>query len=377
MSRQIRVVVVDDSRLMRSMIRKTLEQDGDILCVGAGEDTDSGRRIIKEQNPDVVTLDVEMPGMNGIAFLEKIMTLRPMPVVMVSSHTQAGAEATLAALEAGAVDAVAKPVGDQAIDRFGMRLRASVRVAADAKVARRAPAPAATRAPSFAKPQAAAPVQRPAGPSRIGLIAIGASTGGVAALGELLAKLPAWLPPIVITQHMPTSYTARFAERLNNNLPFNVAEASEGEALSPGSIRIAPGGTHMAISGSRNSPITKLLDQPPVSGHRPSVDVLFSSTARTVGAKALGIILTGMGRDGADGLLQLRKTGAPTLGQCEQSCVVYGMPKAAWDIGAVQAEFDLNTLATRIEDVARHGADAMTQSRPTSSGASSCHRPAH
>ncbi|MEM9047027.1 MAG: chemotaxis response regulator protein-glutamate methylesterase [Pseudomonadota bacterium] len=374
--RQIRVVVVDDSRLMRAMIRKTLEADGDILCVGAAEDTDSGRRIIKEQNPDVVTLDVEMPGMNGIAFLEKIMTLRPMPVVMVSSHTQAGAEATLAALEVGAVDAVAKPVGDQAIERFGTRLRAAVRVAADAKVARVEPA----RALAPARPQpasSASKVSKPTGPSRIGLIAIGASTGGVAALGELLARLPNWLPPIVITQHMPTSYTARFAERLNCSLTFDVAEASDGEALRPGLIRIAPGGLHMAVSGSRGSPKTTLLDEPPVSGHRPSVDVLFSSTARTIGAKALGIILTGMGRDGADGMLQMRKLGAATLGQSEPSCVVYGMPKAAYDLGAVQQELDLKNMAARIEDVARHGPDILSQGRSTASGASSCHRPVH
>ena len=341
---KIRAVVVDDSRLMRSMIRGALEAEGDIDCVGLAEDTTEARRIIKETDPDVVTLDVEMPGMNGLQFLEKIMTLRPMPVVMVSSLTKAGADITLAALEAGAVDAVAKPVGKHAASDFARDLRKSVRTASRARVLRRANVSNAPRKQAVQGPPSPVATQ-----FAYNLIAIGASTGGVAALGNLLERMAPPLPPIVITQHMPPDFTNRFASRLNQYLPFDIAEARSDEVLQPNMIRIAPGHQHLIVmpgGGLR----TKLTDQGPVSGHKPSVDVLFASVAQAVGKKAIGAILTGMGRDGADGLLEMRKAGAMTFGQEAKSCVVYGMPRVANEAGAVKEEHSLVDMAARLTE---------------------------
>jgi two-component system chemotaxis response regulator CheB len=326
----ISAVVVDDSLLMRMMVRDALEREGDIRVDGLARDTAEARRMIKECNPDVLTLDVEMPGMNGLEFLDKIMTLRPMPVVMVSSLTAQGADATLAALEIGAVDVAQKPSGRSEADQFGSTLREKVRMAAAA------------------------------GPWRRSLIAIGASTGGVAALSRLLSELPHDCPPIVIAQHMPESYTGRFAGRLREQLGRDVAEARDGEAIGPGSIRIAPGNLHLEVSKIGGRVVCGLRDGPAVSGHRPSVDVLFHSVAQAFGAVAVGAILTGMGRDGAIGLREMRRAGAYCIGQGPESCVVYGMPKAAQEISALDETREIDALPSRIcaaaRTVARTGA---------------------
>ena len=350
----ISVVVVDDSLLMRMMVRDALEKDGDIRVTGLARDTAEGRSLIKQCNPDVVTLDVEMPGMNGLEFLDKIMTLRPMPVIMVSSLTAQGADATLSALEIGAVDVAQKPVGRAEADRFGAILRDKVRMAAKA-TARRRGMDARPAAPMH-RPAAAAQPPAPAnnaGPWRRQLIAIGASTGGVAALSRLLAGIPPDSPPIVITQHMPANYTARFASRLGEQLGRDVSEARDGETIGPGAIRIAPGDQHLEVSRAGGHVLCTLNDGPPVSGHRPSVDVLFHSVAKAFGASAVGAILTGMGRDGAIGMREMRRAGAHCLGQGPESCVVYGMPKAAREIGALNETRELDALPSRICIAAR------------------------
>ncbi|MCI4663434.1 MAG: chemotaxis response regulator protein-glutamate methylesterase [Neomegalonema sp.] len=336
-NRPVRVVVVDDSVLMRTMLRSALEVDGDIDVAGSAAEPYAARDMIKRVNPDVVTLDVEMPGMNGLEFLDKIMRLRPMPVVMVSSLTSAGADATLTALEFGAVDFVAKPAGNAGMREFGEIVRRKVRAASKARI--RQGASAARPRP---QPQA---FKRSGG---VGLIAIGASTGGVSAIGSIVQRLPRGLPPVVAVVHMPENYTGRFAARLASQTGHDVAEAREGEKLRPGAIRIAPGSHHLEVAKAGTEYVTKLSMSDPVSGHRPSVDVCFRSVAAAAGGQGLGVILTGMGRDGASGLLQMRQAGALCLGESEKSCVVYGMPKAARDAGAVNEEHHLEKLPDRI-----------------------------
>jgi two-component system, chemotaxis family, protein-glutamate methylesterase/glutaminase len=347
-SRPIRVVAVDDSALMRAMLRGALEQDGDIAVLGLAANTAEGREMIRSLDPDVVTLDVEMPGMSGIAFLEKIMTLRPTPVVMVSSLTRRGTETALEALEIGAVDAIPKPDGPEAARAWGALLRQVVRGAAGARVQRRAAAIPPRPAPQSAVRSAPHPAIRPVGRR---LVAIGASTGGVGAIGQLFQGLPPGLVPIVIAQHMPPGYTERFARRLAAETGQDVAEARDGEPLAPGMVRIAPGDRHLTVERAGTGLRTRLGGTELVSGHCPSVDRLFHSVAEAAAAAALGVILTGMGRDGADGLLAMRRIGAPCLGQSAESCVVYGMPKAAMAAGAVAEELPLGPLAARI---ARH-----------------------
>ena len=346
-TRPIKVVVVDDSLLVRSMLRAALEADGDIIVAGAAKEPYEARDLIKATNPDVVTLDVEMPGMNGLEFLEKIMTLRPMPVVMVSSLTSEGAEVTLSALETGAVDFIAKPSGGPRAKEFGELMRKKVRAASRARVrALQKPTPGVRRS-------IAAPTRRVgAGTS---LIAIGASTGGVGALGSVVQNLPKGLPPIVAVVHMPEKYTGRFAARLAAQTGHDVAEAQEGEPLKNGMIRIAPGSHHVEIHRSGEGLITRLNDGDLVSGHRPSVDVCFNSVAQSVGNRALGVILTGMGRDGAKGMLQMRRSGAMCIGEAESSCVVYGMPRAAKEVGATNEEHDLERMPQRICELAAGG----------------------
>lgn len=340
----IRVVAVDDSQLMLTLVSRGLEEEGDIQVVGTAKNVQEARQVIKLSDPHVVTLDVEMPGMNGLAFLEKIMELRPMPVIMVSTLTASGTEVTLNALEIGAVDALAKPVGKDAVKTFARALRQKVRAASQAKVLRRSRQPAPVAAP--AAPRRAPPPAMAEGRTR--LIALGASTGGVGALSELLHALPANTPPIVITQHMPAEFTGRFASRLNAQLPQDVGEGQDGEVLRPGMIRIAPGNAHLAIQKRGRDLISVLDGSGPISGHRPSVDVLFNTAATATGRATIAAILTGMGRDGAAGLRALRQNGAYCLGQSERSCVVYGMPKAAKALDAVDEELDLPTMADRI-----------------------------
>ena len=316
---------------MRSLITRALEGQCGITVVGHAADAMEARAAIKALNPDVVTLDVDMPQMNGLDFLERLMRLRPMPVVMVSSLTCRGAEATLRALELGAVECVAKPqAGDPGFDR----LAEIVRAAAGARLRPLRHAPPPTVAPGFTSG------------SRV--LAIGASTGGVEALIAILSAFPANCPATVIAQHMPAAFTPSFAARLDRSCAASVTEAVDGAPLMPGQVYLAPGGaTHLEVSGPSPGPWRcRLTARDPVNGHRPSVDVLFTSVAEAARDRAVGVILTGMGRDGARGLLTLRQAGARTLGQNEQSSVVYGMPKAAFEIGAVQSQVPLHAAAS-------------------------------
>jgi len=335
----VKVLVVDDSALIREMLSSLIARDPDLQVVGTAHDPYDAREKIRVLAPDVVTLDVEMPNMNGIAFLERLMRLKPMPVVMVSTLTQKGADVTLLALELGAVDFIAKPTdqGEANWERAGAELRAKLKAAA------------ATRLESRAQ---RAPVAPPR-PSRTpfhsrALVAIGASTGGVEALRDVLLRLPADMPPIAITQHMPPGFTARFAARLDESCALKVSEAADGRAIRPGEVVIAPGNRHLSVVVREGHYVCRLDDSEPVSGHRPSVDVLFHSAAQAAGRHGLGVILTGMGRDGAQGLLAMRGAGARTIGQNEATSLVYGMPRAAKDIGAVATEVALDAVAERI-----------------------------
>ena len=336
-----RVLVVDDSATMRGLITAVLSSDPEVSVVGQAGDALEAREAIKKLNPDVVTLDIEMPNMNGLDFLEKIMRLRPMPVIMVSSLTHRGAEATLAALEIGAFDCVGKPGrGDT---RPFLDLAEKVKAAARSLRHRRPVGvpPLAHEPPPTAMPT----VDFRAGRK---IIAIGSSTGGVEALITVLQKFPANCPPTVITQHMPPTFTKSFAERLNRLCAPQVQEAFDGARLEIGRIYLAPGGErHLQVSNSA-APSCRLIDRDPVNGHRPSVDVLFDSVAELAGKNAVGVILTGMGRDGAQGLLKMRQAGARTLGQNEKTCVVYGMPRVAHELGAVEQQLPLGSIGEEI-----------------------------
>jgi len=328
----IKVLVIDDSATMRALIRATLERSNKITVVGEAGDPLEARAAIKALNPDVVTLDVEMPNMNGLDFLERLMRLRPMPVIMVSTLTSRGADATLLALELGAFDCVAKPstAGAAAFDGLADKVIA----AAGARVRARGETAERGHVSGFA----------PGGR----IVAIGSSTGGVEALITLLSSFPENCPPTVITQHMPATFTRSFADRLDRLTAPKVTEAADGDILAPGRVYLAPGGaTHLEVTGS-STLRCRLVASDLVNGHRPSVDVLFDSVARSAKAAAIGVILTGMGRDGAQGLLRMREAGAATLGQNEATSVVYGMPKAAMEIGAVQRQLPLERLGPQI-----------------------------
>ncbi|MEO0036273.1 MAG: chemotaxis response regulator protein-glutamate methylesterase [Pseudomonadota bacterium] len=348
---KIRVLIVDDSALMRQMLSTLLGSDPGIEVVGTAPDPLVAREKIKTLNPDVLTLDVEMPGMDGITFLERLMTLRPMPVVMVSSLTAQGAAVSLRALELGAVDVVCKP-SDAAAAGFEARRVELIEKVKAAAVARLRPRDAATRA----QPGRLSTSQLYRSSEK--LVAIGASTGGVEALRDIIVAMPADAPPIVIAQHIPPRFSASFADRLNGLAAMRVKEAENGERILAGHAYIAPGDRHLLVRRSGATLVAHLDDGPLVSGHKPSVDALFHSVATTCGAKAVGAILTGMGRDGADGLLAMRQAGADTLGEEESSCVVYGMPKAARDNGASQRELPLGRIAEEILRLCRaHGED--------------------
>jgi two-component system chemotaxis response regulator CheB len=329
---RVRTLIVDDSPTMRSLIAAVLRRDPEIEVVGQAGDPLEARQAIKSLDPDVVTLDIEMPNMSGLEFLEKIMRLRPTPVIMVSTLTQAGAEATIAALEIGAFDCVAKP-STGGIEAFA-ELPAKVKAASRARIRQ-----AATSA-SNGRPERFTSDGR--------LVAIGSSTGGVEALISVLRAFPQDCPPTVITQHMPATFTKSFAARLDRLCAPTVTEALDGEPIHRGHIYLAPGGvTHLEVVGASQWRC-RLRDSDPVNGHRPSVDVLFNSVASTVGARAVGVILTGMGGDGARGLLAMREAGARTLGQDEATCVVYGMPKVAFEIGAVERQLSLSAIGPEI-----------------------------
>jgi two-component system, chemotaxis family, protein-glutamate methylesterase/glutaminase len=319
MSVPARVLVVDDSPTMRGLITAVPNSDPEVNVIGQAGDAHEARAAIKQLNPDVVTLDIEMPNMNGLEFLEKIMRLRPMPVIMVSTMTHQGANATLAALEIGAFDCVGKPVPGDARP-FG-DLAEKVKAAARSKRGRMP-----VTSPAMIAPSADYRVGRK-------VVAIGSSTGGVEALIAVLQKFPKNCPPTVITQHMPSTFTKSFAERLNRICAPVVQEATDDR--------------HLQVTNA-SAPCCRLVERDPVNGHRPSVDVLFDSVAELAGRNAVGVILTGMGRDGASGLLKMRSAGARTIGQNEKTCVVYGMPRVAHDIGAVEQQMPLGAIGDEI-----------------------------
>jgi two-component system chemotaxis response regulator CheB len=335
----IKVLVVDDSALIREVLTRMLTRDGDISVVGTATDPIEAREKIKQLNPDVVTLDIEMPNMNGLAFLERLMRLRPMPVVMVSTLTKKGASETLLALELGAVDFVAKPSAEFAggLDAFGVSLRDKIRDAARTDVRG-----AAVRAemPKVAVKTAAAPDGA--------LIAIGASTGGVEAIRTVLTGMPEDCPPIVIAQHMPAGFTGRFAARLDELCAIKVVEAEDRMPLERGHAYVARGDYHLRVERSSGQLKARLAQDELASGHRPSVDVLFESVAKAVGAMAVGAILTGMGRDGARGLKLMRDAGAYTVGQSQASALVYGMPRVAFEEGAVVEQAAIEQIAGKL-----------------------------
>jgi two-component system chemotaxis response regulator CheB len=346
--KKIRVLVVDDSALVRSLLAGILNRQSDMECVGAANDPLIAREMIRELNPDVITLDIEMPKMDGIEFLSRLMRLRPMPVVMISTLTERGAEVTMKALELGAVDFVAKPrmgVTD-GLNELEGQIVEKVRIAASAKIKR---APPAAQPAAGAESNIARPVTSMAGRvSTEKMVFIGASTGGTEAIKDVLVPLPADFPAIVITQHMPPGFTSSFAARLNGLCQIAVREATHGERLLPGHAYIAPGGKHFRVDRSGANYVAVVEDGEPVNRHRPSVEVLFRSGAKVVGRNAYAIMLTGMGNDGAKAMRELKDAGSYNFVQDEASCVVFGMPKEAIAHGAADEVLPLKEIASAL-----------------------------
>jgi two-component system chemotaxis response regulator CheB len=336
---KIKVLVVDDSALIRSLLTEIINSQKDMEVVGAAPDPLVAREMIKQLNPDVLTLDVEMPKMDGLDFLEKLMRLRPMPVLMVSTLTERGSEITMRALELGAVDFVTKPKSSitEGMRGYTTEITDKIRAAAQAKVAQlsRSSAGAGTSAPTMLKNPLISSEK---------LLIIGASTGGTEAIKAFLMQMPSDCPGILITQHMPAGFTKSFANRLDSLCKITVTEAQGGERVLPGHAYIAPGDQHLMLARSGANYVTQLSDAAPVSRHKPSVDVLFDSAATYAGKNAIGIIMTGMGKDGAEGMAKMRKAGAYNFAQNEESCVVYGMPKEAVAHGGVNEVAHLKDL---------------------------------
>ncbi|MDZ4253572.1 MAG: chemotaxis response regulator protein-glutamate methylesterase [Sulfuritalea sp.] len=341
----IKVLVIDDSALMRALLTEIIDGAADLEVVGAAPDPIAAREMIKALKPDVLTLDIEMPRMDGLEFLDRLMRLRPMPVIMISVLTQAGSEAALRALELGAVDFVAKPRAEHIsmLQDYAEDIRDKIRSASRARlrsVARVAVSPA----PTFTQPRGAFSPRLLAQT----VIAIGASTGGTEAIKEILCSLPEDMPPIVMVQHMPEAYTPSFAQRLDSLSKLTVVEARGGERLQAGTAYLAPGHSHLRVRKNGDGFVLQLSREEPVNRHRPAVDVLFRSIADQVGSHGLGVILTGMGKDGAQGLLAMRQAGAWTIGQDQASCVVYGMPREAAEIGALDEIAAVGDISGRI-----------------------------
>lgn len=352
MNRKIRVIVVDDSALVRSLLAEIINRQHDMECIGTANDPLVAREMIREKNPDVITLDIEMPKMDGIDFLGRIMRLRPMPVLMISTLTERGAEVTMRALELGAVDFVSKPrVGvANGLTQLSTEIVEKIRIAATAHVHRMVTPAAAAAAPAGGAPAAAKPPASSA--TLLGrvstekLIAIGASTGGTEAIKEVLTQMPADAPAIVITQHMPPGFTTSFAARLNSLCQITVKEATHGERILPGHAYIAPGGKQFAISRSGANYVAVVDEQaPPVNRHKPSVEVLFKSVAQFAGRNAFGIMLTGMGADGAMAMREMKDAGSYNYVQDEASCIVFGMPREAIAHGAADEVLPLTQIA--------------------------------
>jgi len=344
-----RVVVVDDSALVRSLLGEIINRQSDMECIGAAADPLVAREMIRNLNPDVITLDVEMPRMDGIDFLGKLMRLRPMPVVMVSTLTERGADVTMRALELGAIDFVAKPkigVAD-GLRQLADDITDKIRVATRAQL-RRPSATVASAATHGHGTGAPAPIAQLGRLSTEKIIFIGASTGGTEATKEVLMSLPPDFPAVMITQHMPPGFTKSYAARLDGLCRIRVAEARDGERVLPGHAYIAPGGLHLSVERSGANYIARVQDGEPVNRHKPSVEVLFKSAARIVGQNALGIMLTGMGADGAKAMKEMRDAGSYNFVQDEASCVVFGMPREAINAGAAHEVLPLGQISAKL-----------------------------
>jgi two-component system chemotaxis response regulator CheB len=346
--RKRRVLVIDDSALIRKLLTEIINSQPDMEVVGVAPDPLIAREMIRTLNPDVLTLDIEMPKMDGLDFLERLMRLRPMPVVMVSTLTARGSDATLRALELGAVDYVAKPKFDIAhgMDDYAGEITDKIRAAAGARVRQRAavtPVGGTAALPALGNRLA----------STEKLIIIGASTGGTEAIKEVLVRLPPDCPGILITQHMPEGFTKSFAARLDSLCRIAVSEAVHNERVLPGHAYIAPGHSHLLLKKSGANYMTELSQAPPVNRHRPAVDVLFHSAAQHAGPNSVGVILTGMGKDGAVGMLEMKQAGSRTIAQDEASCVVFGMPKEAIARGGADEVVPLMSVAERVMALVR------------------------
>lgn len=350
LKKRIKVLIIDDSALIRKVLTGILNSSKNIEVVGTAPDPYIAREKIKQLNPDVLTLDVEMPKMDGISFLSNVMRLRPMPVVMISSLTEKGADITLQALELGAIDFISKPkldlenglkaYSEEIIEKIQIAAIANVRyrVLSDKKISEKLSADAIL---SLKSP-------RKHFKTTDKIIAIGASTGGTEAIKEILMSLPVNCPGVVITQHIPESFSGPFAERMNRCSPLTVFEATDGQQILPGHVYIAPGNQHMVVERSGARYIVKLNDGPPVNRHRPSVDVMFRSISQNVGPNAIGVLLTGMGTDGALGLKEIHDAGAHTIIQDEKSSVVWGMPGEAYKLGAADKVRPLEDIPRQI-----------------------------
>ncbi len=352
-----KVLIVDDSALVRKILTEILSSDNELEVVGTAQDPFIAREKIKQLKPDVITLDVEMPKMDGVTFLRNLMRLHPLPVVMISSLTEQGADITLDALEAGAVDFVAKPKIDvkDGLQEYTEEIIAKVKSAAKVKVdiiSTRSTTPSITSRPVEAKLSADSVIQKQTGKKRFKttdkIIALGASTGGTEAIKEVLMQMPPNSPGMVISQHIPEAFSAPFAERMNGVSAMTVCEAKDGQQILPGHVYIAPGSHHLLVERNGAQYICRLNDGERVNRHKPSVDVMFRSVAQNVGPNAIGVILTGMGDDGAKGLLEMKETGAKTMVQDEKTSVVWGMPGSAAKLGAADNEYPLNRIAANI-----------------------------
>jgi len=357
MTNKIKVVIVDDSALVRQILTEILNSDSRIEVVGHAQDPLIARDKIKRLNPDVITLDVEMPKMDGITFLRNLMRLRPMPVVMISSLTEKGADITLEAMEVGAVDFVAKPKIDakEGLDEYKDEIIAKVKMAAKAKVRAfdETPVRKISVDPKLNADAILSKKSRKHFKTTDTLIAIGASTGGTEAIRDVLSMMPPDAPGIVISQHIPEAFSTPFAKRMDTVSAMTVYEAHDGQQILPGHVYIAPGNRHLVVERSGAQYVCRLNDGPPVNRHKPSVDVMFRSVAQNVGPNAIGAILTGMGDDGARGLLEMKEAGAPTMAQDEASSVVWGMPGEAVKMAAADEELDLLAIAPKILRLSR------------------------
>lgn len=351
LERRIRVLIVDDSAIVRKILSDALAGAGDLEVVGTAPDPFVARDKILALDPDVITLDIEMPRMDGLTFLKKLMHFHPLPVIVISSLAQASCRAAVEALALGAVDVLAKPGGPYSVGELGRTLAAKIRGAAASR-------------PRFRSPAEPLPVQKACEQGNFlpgdTVIAIGASTGGTEAIAEVLMRLPATSPGILIVQHIPPQFSRAFAERLNQSCAMEVREARDGDAVRPGVALVAPGDLHMILSRRTDGSLfAGVRGGPLVCYQRPSVDVLFFSAAEAVGKKAIGVLLTGMGTDGARGLLRMRQAGARTIAQDEATSVVFGMPREAAELGAAERVLPLSSIAAGI-------LDPTAASRPTS-----------